>query len=78
MWHQYLLKHIVFIVANIWLSLQQPNDNVYRPDENELQNVTQHISVSMKDQHWDYFQLESRIPQINRAPIITHLQLHKT
>ena len=68
----------MFIVANIWLSLQHPNDNVYRPDENELQNVTQHISESMKDQHWDYFQLESRIPQINRAPIITHLQLHKT
>ena len=52
----------MFIVANIWLSLQHPNDNVYRPDENEFQNV------SIKDQHWDYFQLESRIPQINRAP----------
>ena len=59
---------MVFIAANIWISLQHPNDNVYRPDEDEFQNVTQHISVSMKDQHWDYFQLESRIPQINSAP----------
>ena len=58
----------MFIVANVWLSLQHPNDNVYRPDENEFQNVTQHISVSMKYQHWNYFQLESRIPQINTVP----------
>ena len=58
----------MFIVANVWLSLQHPNDNVYRPDENEFQNVTQHISVSMKGQHRDYFQPESRIPQISKVP----------
>ena len=58
----------MFIVANVWLSLQHPNDNVYRPDENEFQNVTQHKSVSMKDQHPDYFQPESCIPQISTVP----------
>ena len=58
----------MFIVANVWLSLQHPNDNVYRPDENEFQNVTQHISVSMKDQHRDYFQPESCIRQISTVP----------
>ena len=58
----------MFILANVWLSLQHPNDNVYRPDENEFQNVTQHISVSMKDQHRDYFQPESRNPQISTVP----------
>ena len=63
----YLLCQSV-VVANDRLSLQHQIDNLYRPDENEFEDVTQHISVSMKDQNWDYFQPEFTISQIIMVP----------